>query len=675
MATGGGSDDKKDKSWLPWSKKEGQRTPPQKRRGRRVPDSPFTIYDLTDEGPKEVTPTPSRRSFSDVVKTPEKQSLEEKLRKMKLKSGQQTVSMGSRPPSPRARSPQAPDPVPQTLPSAYGTPQPSSQHLRPVVFASPRRENESEAEYIDRVIDYQEREGLPAHGPQVPMPQLGSVPRDLPSFAPMSASPARPSRLRAASLPTRVQMKAEPLHPDTEHSDDDHLVRNLPNDWTRRYRYRIGYEEEFIRERKHYVYSAFIGAGGFGTVHLYVGADGIPYAIKYSDLLSKTRKAIDAIKDTNLPQEALDNWLHVGSAEAVDGKHEALVLEEVRGHDHFVQMKEHFIVNGLLYFVLEYCEEGCLGTFVKNLGTPVPGQHLPAREICKDWFKQICEGVAYLHVMDISHRDIKMDNILIQKRGEGYKMKLTDFGMSRFGVNCSDRIQKLGIGTPFISSFGGTLRYMAPEILRCHWQVKKRFPNPDDRNYDPKAADMWAMGVLFFFLMYRHFIFLHPNGKKRIDLAYDEQMSYNFSNRHVLDYIIPEDWKFLGRMIDLSPVTRMTAAGALTHPWFNPTPRKTPKSTPKPKTPSPPPSPDPSEHQPTGSHHSEHKPRKDQSYLDPNAPIPRHLMDQLFGTGAGGGGGGAPQLKKKSYADATRSGQSLDPAGGAIRKKPSKPKK
>ena len=95
---------------------------------------------------------------------------------------------------------------------------------------------------------------------------------------------------------------------------------------------------------------------------------------------------------------------------------------------------------------------------------------LTARRI----FRQVIESVAYLHInLSVIHRDIKLDNILIE---EGTRMvKLIDFG---FSVLTSTNDSRLKV-------FCGTPSYMAPEIVQ-----KTEFCGP--------PTDIYASGVLLF---------------------------------------------------------------------------------------------------------------------------------------------------------------------------------
>ena len=91
-------------------------------------------------------------------------------------------------------------------------------------------------------------------------------------------------------------------------------------------------------------------------------------------------------------------------------------------------------------------------------------------------FKQVAETIYYIHSKNIVHRDIKLDNILIEESTKS--VKLIDFG---FSVITSAEAGKLKI-------FCGTPSYMCPEIIRR-------------QGYDGKPVDMWALGVLLYIML------------------------------------------------------------------------------------------------------------------------------------------------------------------------------
>jgi len=92
-------------------------------------------------------------------------------------------------------------------------------------------------------------------------------------------------------------------------------------------------------------------------------------------------------------------------------------------------------------------------------------------------FKQVAEAVHYMHSRNIVHRDLKLDNILVEE--DTRMVKLIDFG---FGVIVDGAQGHLKI-------FCGTPSYMAPEIVRR------------SESYEGKPVDIWALGVLLYVML------------------------------------------------------------------------------------------------------------------------------------------------------------------------------
>jgi MAP/microtubule affinity-regulating kinase len=90
-------------------------------------------------------------------------------------------------------------------------------------------------------------------------------------------------------------------------------------------------------------------------------------------------------------------------------------------------------------------------------------------------------AVGYLHEHNIAHRDLKLDNVLLDMSTNA--IKLIDFGFSTRVVK--DQPQKMFCGTP---------NYMAPEITQ-------------KKEYSGMKTDVWALGVLLFVLCTGHFPF------------------------------------------------------------------------------------------------------------------------------------------------------------------------
>jgi len=142
--------------------------------------------------------------------------------------------------------------------------------------------------------------------------------------------------------------------------------------------------------------------------------------------------------------------------------------------------------------VMEYCSEGDLFSLVQK-------GHLKGDERKKDrmcLFKQLIQGVHYLHVNGIAHRDIKLENLLITKDS---KLKITDFGVS--DVFCGIHPGVREAGGQCGRNMGGEIRlcspgicgsepYIAPEVL-----AKKE-------SYDPRALDVWSSAIVMIYLTF-----------------------------------------------------------------------------------------------------------------------------------------------------------------------------
>jgi serine/threonine-protein kinase 11 len=121
-----------------------------------------------------------------------------------------------------------------------------------------------------------------------------------------------------------------------------------------------------------------------------------------------------------------------------------------------------------VYLVLEYAENGCLGSIT---------QQLPSSAIFSI-IKQISHALEYLHQAGYVHQDIKPSNILLD--GSGRAM-LADFGIGHSFVSAS-----MVVGSP---------AYQAPEALDDGYSEGQEM-------MDPAKEDVWALGVTLYQLLF-----------------------------------------------------------------------------------------------------------------------------------------------------------------------------
>ena len=143
------------------------------------------------------------------------------------------------------------------------------------------------------------------------------------------------------------------------------------------------------------------------------------------------------------------------------------MLKKTR-HKNIVRLYEYFETEKHILFVIEVCAGGDLLNYVRR-------RRRLKEDLAKCLFKQIIESLAYCHSKNILHRDIKLDNILLDANGQ---VKLCDFGVGKI-VKKGEKMTEQ-CGTP---------AYIAPEILR-------------DQGYFGFAVDIWSSGVVLFAMLY-----------------------------------------------------------------------------------------------------------------------------------------------------------------------------
>ncbi|ROW14623.1 hypothetical protein VPNG_03181 [Cytospora leucostoma] len=106
-----------------------------------------------------------------------------------------------------------------------------------------------------------------------------------------------------------------------------------------------------------------------------------------------------------------------------------------------------------------------------------------SREEVSCCFLQILSGVTYLHSMGLSHRDLKLDNVVVN--GQGI-MKIIDFG--------SAHVFKYPFENNIVLASGivGSDPYLAPEVY-------------EERKYDPTAVDIWSLAIIYCCMTLRRF--------------------------------------------------------------------------------------------------------------------------------------------------------------------------
>eukprot|EP01064_Diplonema_japonicum_P018500 TRINITY_DN27192_c0_g1_i1.p1 TRINITY_DN27192_c0_g1~~TRINITY_DN27192_c0_g1_i1.p1 ORF type:complete len:324 (+),score=45.44 TRINITY_DN27192_c0_g1_i1:79-972(+) len=195
-------------------------------------------------------------------------------------------------------------------------------------------------------------------------------------------------------------------------------------------------------------------------------------------------------------------------------------------HPNILQMYAYFHDLDRLYLALEYCPGGQLYDRVKD--------KLPYPEIIS-YTKQLVCALVYLHELGIIHRDVKPENLLIDKKG---RLRLSDFGWAMHTAKGRR------------STICGTLDYMSPEIL------------VETSSYS-FPIDAWATGVIVHELLATEPPFAHPSPHQ------------TYLNITTTTYTPPRAFPadaaaFVSRLLTRSEEARLTMREAEKHPFLNP---------------------------------------------------------------------------------------------------------
>jgi cyclin-dependent kinase 2 len=238
---------------------------------------------------------------------------------------------------------------------------------------------------------------------------------------------------------------------------------------------------------------------------------------------------------------------------------EVSLLKELSNCANIVKLLDVIHCNSTLYLVFEFLDQD-LKTYVESTGAGA----LPTK-LVKSYLYQILKGIAYCHSHRILHRDLKLANLLIDRKGV---LKLADFGLARaFGVPIRTYTHEVV-----------TLWYRAPEILLG----QARYSTP---------VDMWSVGCIFAELVTKRPLF---PGDCEIDELFRIFRTLGTPNEEVWPGVttLPDykstfgQWKpqslasvvpgldplgldLLSKMLRYAPQERITAKDALKHPYFD----------------------------------------------------------------------------------------------------------
>ena len=195
----------------------------------------------------------------------------------------------------------------------------------------------------------------------------------------------------------------------------------------------------------HFDISSVIGQGSFATIH------------KIQHIDTKQQLAAKAMKKSRVGEN--------------DIRQEQDIMTRMH-HPNIVNLLMTFESPNRVIFVMDLCDGGSLLQRLERTGR----ESFP-ENVVRHIIRSTTEAIAYLHSLNIVHRDVKPENILFTKPHDESVIKLADFGLSTSCISSGERL----------TTVCGSHAYLSPEIVRCE--------RGEIDDYD-SSIDMWGVGLV-----------------------------------------------------------------------------------------------------------------------------------------------------------------------------------
>jgi tRNA A-37 threonylcarbamoyl transferase component Bud32 len=269
-------------------------------------------------------------------------------------------------------------------------------------------------------------------------------------------------------------------------------------------------EAEYTTTISHYELLKCIGKGAFGKVHLGNQVlTGLKVALK---TINKKQLSLDPTCKTKI-------------------ENEIQLLMKVAHCKNVISLLEVFESKDYYFLVSEYATQGDLSSLMKK-------KQRFTEEEAKPIFIDVLNGIEELHKLNIVHRDLKLDNIVLTETG---KACITDLGISKLVP--PGELLKDSCGTP---------AFEAPECLDLQ------------KGYDGFGADIWSLGILLYQMIFGK----PPFAADRIDDLYSKIAftEVSFPTEQEVSLGLKD---LLRRILQKDPKRRMNIAEARTHLWLD----------------------------------------------------------------------------------------------------------
>jgi len=287
-----------------------------------------------------------------------------------------------------------------------------------------------------------------------------------------------------------------------------HLSEEIVDSWINAIKKATNYKDFF----DYYSVGDYLGKGQFGLVKIGI------------NLKTKAKVALKILTKSEIS--------------TIEGLKTEIDILRVSKHCNVVQFLDYFENSNYIFIVMEYIKGGTLDEYMKRVQWKI------SENIVKKMVKQITNGLYYLNQFGIIHRDLKLNNIMLNSSDdEEVQIKIMDFGLSKI-LGPSEKAKESC----------GTLSYIAPEII-----LRKPYNS---------QVDIWSLGVLIYFILSKELPFDLPNNN------FKEICNVILTKKLVFP---PDKWNdksdelkdFISKCLIRDPDKRMTIFEAMNHSWLD----------------------------------------------------------------------------------------------------------
>ena len=201
--------------------------------------------------------------------------------------------------------------------------------------------------------------------------------------------------------------------------------------------------------------------------------------------------------------------------------HEVAIMKSLRPHLNVLQLVDTYDSDADHVLIVEYAKNGDLLDFLLENGK------LPESK-ARDFFTQTLHGIQHLHNHNICHRDVKPENLLLDKE---YKVKVADFGLA-----CHGKWMTTGCGSSYFAS---------PEMV-------------SNAVYNGQLADIWSCGVVLYCFLSAQFPYDNCDWR---NMQFDEIPIPEWFGTEITDLI--------HKILERDPTKRLTIPDILRHQWLS----------------------------------------------------------------------------------------------------------